>query len=50
MRVGDFWEPSVDSLALYKRYTSKRGIVSGCFDERGFVIYLACKESFNCSA
>lgn len=41
---------SAGSLTLYKRYTSKRGMLSECLDERGFC-NLSCMEEtiFACS-
>lgn len=42
-------EHSASSHTLYKRYTSKRGIMSGCLCEHGFVCNLLCmqRDSFH---
>jgi F0F1-type ATP synthase beta subunit len=39
------------SLALYKRYTSKRGIMNGCLCGHGFICNLLCmqRDRFTCS-
>jgi F0F1-type ATP synthase beta subunit len=43
---------SANSLTLYKRYTSKRGIMSGCLFGHGFVCNLSCmqRDHFTCSS